>query len=228
MLKNFITHDVDIALLQEVSTFDLNQIPCYTEYSNRGTEGRGMAFLIKDGLQMKNFRLLPSGRGIAAETEGIWFINIYAPAGAEKRAAREVFFAHELSYLLPTSQRDMILAGDFNCVLDSVDCMGTANYSRALENLITGSALHDVWDRNNSRHGYSYYAPNAASRLDRIYVTARLHSQKKGVEKVATAFTDHCAVLSCLATDKIPPVRGRSYWHMNVSYGQEKAFQTVL
>jgi exonuclease III len=95
MLHLLSGHDVDIVLLQEVSTPYLNTVPRYTEYSNREMEGRGTAILIKDRLQVTNIVLLPSGRGIAADIAGTRVINIYTPSGADKQAAREDFFPHE-------------------------------------------------------------------------------------------------------------------------------------
>jgi len=59
--------------------------------------------------------------------------------------------------------------------------------SRALKT-ISGYALSDVWETSQNRHGYTYYANKTASRIDRIYVTQRLYSQKTGVQRVAAAF----------------------------------------
>jgi hypothetical protein len=57
----------------------------------------------------------------------------------------------------------------------------------------------------------------SAPRLDRIYVTRNLLDRKKGMEVVATDFTDHFAVVIQLTTDVPIPERGRSRWKMNAS-----------
>jgi endonuclease/exonuclease/phosphatase family metal-dependent hydrolase len=105
----------------------------------------------------------------------------------------------------------MILAGDFNCILDTVDSTGHKNFSRALSSIVSGYRLHHVWDASRSRHGYTYYAPRTASRLDRIYVTQLLLSRKQGVETTAAAFTDHLAVVLRMAIEKPIPSAGRGY-----------------
>jgi len=64
-----------------------------------------------------------------------WLINIYDPFGAENRQEREKIFTHDLAYLLPTCQRDILLAGDLNCISPS-DCTGSPNMSKALSSTI--------------------------------------------------------------------------------------------
>jgi len=56
--------------------------------------------------------------------EGIRIINIYAPSGAEKRREREAFYNTEVPTLLPPIPAEILLAGDFNCVLSQADNTG--------------------------------------------------------------------------------------------------------
>jgi endonuclease/exonuclease/phosphatase family metal-dependent hydrolase len=65
----------------------------------------------------------------------------------------------------------MILAGDFNYVMNNADSTGHKYYGTALRNLVTNIDLHDVWMPTSQRPGCTYYGPQTASRLDRIYVT---------------------------------------------------------
>jgi exonuclease III len=58
---------------------------------------------------------------MAAEFNGIWLVNIYAPSGAARRQKREHFYNSELTYLLRAAHEHMILGGDFNGVLDKRD-----------------------------------------------------------------------------------------------------------
>jgi exonuclease III len=85
MLNHFLhTQDIDIALLQEITTSNMDGILRYNVYMNRGSEGRGRAIITKEGLRATNILRLPTGRGMAAEINGTWIINLYAPSGAEK------------------------------------------------------------------------------------------------------------------------------------------------
>jgi len=64
--------------------------------------------------------------------------------------------------------------------------------------------------------------------MDGIYITNHLMSRKQGVETVATAFTDHLAVVLRLAIDIPLTSKGRGHWRVNVSYLNEKAFRDEL
>jgi endonuclease/exonuclease/phosphatase family metal-dependent hydrolase len=165
---------------------------------------------------------------LASKYNDIWLINIYAPSGTAKRSEREAFFNSDLPYLLPTTQCEVILAGDFNCLLSDEDCTGQKNYSTALASIVRGFHLTDVWNATPLRHIYTHYTTTGASRTDRIYVTENLKQRKRSVEIVAAAFTDHMAVIMGLSTD-VPPVRrGKGYWRMNISLLAESTFQDRL
>ena len=93
---------------------------------------------------------------------------IYAPSGAEKKAERERFYTNDLPHILPTTKSDMLLAGDFNCILETNDSTGQKHFSRALASIVNELDLHDVWDATSMNKGYTHYASKTASRLDRI------------------------------------------------------------
>ena len=67
---------------------------------------------------------------------GIYFVNTYAPSGTSKRLESETFFNSDLPYLLNMASGDILLGGDFNCVLDAGDTAGHGSYSRSLSTLI--------------------------------------------------------------------------------------------
>jgi exonuclease III len=163
--------DIDLAFVQEVTTPLLSAIRRYTAYVNEGTDMRGTAILVKDGIPITDIKRIPSGRGMAAIPNGTWIVNIYAPSGAEKKNGRESFYNTDLTYILHTTHADMIIAGDFNCILSKRDSTGTNNYSRALANILNGLGLIDAWNTSTSRRMYTYYTATGASRIDRIYAT---------------------------------------------------------
>jgi endonuclease/exonuclease/phosphatase family metal-dependent hydrolase len=129
---------------------------------------------------------------MSLHVQGICIVTVHAPAGSGKRREREDFFVTEVPTLLPTVPMEMILAGDFKCMLNNADSTGHKNYSTALQNLITNIDLHDVWRPTNQRPGYTYYGPQTASRLDRIYVTKEIYGRKMAVEILAPAFRSSC------------------------------------
>jgi len=93
-----VRQDIDIALLQEVTINDFTTLHGYEALVNEGTDKRGTAILLKQGISLSNIKRLPSGRGMAGLFKDAWLINIYAPSGAEKRQEREIFYAHDLAY----------------------------------------------------------------------------------------------------------------------------------
>jgi len=130
MLNNFLLrHDIDIALLQEVTNNDFPPICGYAAFVNEGSDKRGTAILLKEGSSLSNVKRLPSGRGTARLFKDTWIMNIYAASGAEKRQERDAFFTHDLAHLFPASSSDLLLAADLNCVTSPSDCTGTPNLS---------------------------------------------------------------------------------------------------
>jgi exonuclease III len=181
MLSTFLhIHDVDIALLQAVTQPGITDIPRYNAWVNIGTEKRGTATLAREGLTVYDEKRLPSGRGLAVKIKDIWYVNVYASSGAERRVDREYFFNAELLLILPVAPTALLIAGDINCILDARYSTGNVPRSNALVGLIRGLCLHDVWDVTSHQPGYKHYALHSATRLDRIYVTEQLYQQKQG------------------------------------------------
>jgi hypothetical protein len=222
------THDIDIALLQEITQPGITDIPRYSAWVNLGTDQQGTATLAREGLPVGDVKHLPSGRGLAIEIKGIWYVNVYAPSRAEWRVQQECFVNAEIPLILPVAPVALVMAGDFNCILDARDTRVNAPQSNALQRLIRGMGLRDVWDMMSQRLGYTHYALHSAMHLDRMYVTEQLYRQKQGVETVLAAFTDHLAVVLRLAMDVLFQERGRGYWRKNVSLLLDKGFYTEL
>jgi len=97
----------------------------------------------------------------------------------------------------------MIVGGDFNSVLSQADCTGNMNYSKALDKLVNGLKLTDVWTPTQPRAIYTHYTPHGAARLDRLYVWPDLRNRKIGVETVIASFTDHIAVCLHITLTKL-------------------------
>ena len=184
--------------------------------------------MAKDGIQVRNIKYLPSGRGIAGVLEGMLLINIYAPSGAEKKSDRENFFNKDILPLLPTTRTDILMAGDFNCTMTQEDTTGRTNPSKALEILIKGLDLIDTGNVKTTRQRFTHYTPQGAARLDRIYVSPKLRGQQQGLETTPAAFTDHLAVILRIATEDQIMLNGKGYWRMNISLLHDKVVRQKL
>jgi exonuclease III len=210
---------IDIGLLQETATDKLHTIRGYTTYSNDGTNKRGTSILIKEGIHVKDVKRIPTGRGMAIECNGMWILNIYAPSGAEKRQERD-FFSTDLTHLLPSTDTDMILAGDFNCIIDKTETTGSGSYSRALKIWVRGLGLSDGWNSLTTQGGYTHFTARSATILDRIYLTERLATRKTGIETLPAAFTDHMAVIIRIAINTSTDARERKMENEHETYEQ--------
>ena len=62
MLEDFLyKHDIDLALLQEVTSSKITMIRRYTSYISMGTESRGSSILAKDSYLLTNIQCIPMG-----------------------------------------------------------------------------------------------------------------------------------------------------------------------
>jgi len=145
MLNAFVRlHDIDILLLQEVTHPFNTGFQGYTIHYNIRTSRRGTAILTRDTIVVTNLSRLPSGRAIAATLGTLLIINIYAPSGTSKRAEWESFY-NNLPLLLESASDNILLGGDFKCVLDAADSTGNSSFSHSLATLVQGYALRDTW-----------------------------------------------------------------------------------
>jgi hypothetical protein len=170
---------------------------------------RETAFIARDHLELQEVTK-PVGQGHCSWAEWGMVVNIYAPPGAERWPENEEFYTLELPYLLRTIPDRMVL-GDFNSVLAQVDCTGKVNVSRALQELVRGYGLVDVWEANPTREVYTHYPEQGATRIDPISVTRNPNGRKRGVETVGTAITDHLAVVLRMGWEGPVICRSRGY-----------------
>lgn len=126
MLEEFLRrHDVDFALLQEVTSLNAITFKGYQTIDNIGTSGRGTAIIAKEDLQMHRIRRLPSGRGLVPYYNNICLLNIYAPSGSANRAERETFYNSEVIELLLQVLTSLIMAGDLIACEQKTTAQGT-------------------------------------------------------------------------------------------------------
>jgi len=203
--------------MQEVTHPSLDNLNGYTVHYNIGTSQRGTAIVARDNIELSNITRMSSGRAIAAEFKGIWLVNIYASSGAAKRNEREQFFNTDLTYILRAALENIILGGDFNCVLDKSDTTGHFNYSRSLAQLIQGLTLRDAWETNPAIHANTHYSSTGATRIDRLYISHTLYAKKASIITIPAAFTDHLAVVLRMTVETPLFRRGRGTWKMKTA-----------
>ena len=166
--------------------------------------------------------------GNGRKYNGTCLVNIYAPSGAKRKQEREWFYNVDVPYSLPGTQTDVILAGDFNCVLSHSEATGQRNYSRALDNLVTVLGLYGVGGTTSTRPIFTHYTPTGAPRPDHIYSSPALHRKKQRVETIVAACTDDLAIVMRMESSDPIPVRGRGLWRMNTTLLDEAGFRQLL
>jgi hypothetical protein len=142
-----------------------------------------------------NLSRIPSGRAVSMSVGEIHVVNIYAPSGTSKRLERETFFNNDLPYPLDMASEDILLGGDFNCVLDAGDTTGHGSYSCSLNTLIHGYSLLDAWQAQPGNTAYTHYTAHGATTMDCFYLREGQLQRKTGVATVTVAVTDHPAVI---------------------------------
>ena len=101
--------------------------------------------------------------------------NIYAPSGGTRTKERKSFFSQLEDTLRGLNGENIILGGDFNCVLNDLDRSHTVTYRdqsrNSLKQLLSELKLEDAWRLQNpdkcvfTQHSHL----GSASRINRIY-----------------------------------------------------------
>ena len=154
-------------------------IPGYNVISNVNVVERGTAIALRDHLKFSHVESSLDSRLICLRLESnATLCNVYAPSGSQRRAEREEFFEQSLPFYVRNACDNVILVGDFNCVLESKDVTGARNFSLSLRNAGNNMGLCDSWE---ALRGYavefSYVTSGSGSRKDRCYVSSSLKTQ---------------------------------------------------
>jgi exonuclease III len=121
--------------MQEVTHHFTTGFQGYTIHYNIGTSRRGTANLIRETIVVTNLSRIPFGRATAVTLGTLIIIKVYAPSGTSKLSEREAFFNNDLPFFLRSAYDDILLGGDFNCVLKAADSTGHGSFSRSLATL---------------------------------------------------------------------------------------------
>ncbi|XP_062557853.1 uncharacterized protein LOC134222706 [Armigeres subalbatus] len=211
-LRTFISsQSLDIVCLQEVENEQLS-LPGFIVFANVDHTRRGTAVAVKDHIHVSHVEKSLDSRLIALRLHDTTICNVYAPSGTAQRAAREDFFNGTLAYYLRHRTANVIIAGDFNCVLRACDS-SSPNTSPSLKTAVQQLQLHDVWEKLCPRDpGFTYINRNAQSRLDRMYVSAGLRNNLQSAYTHVCCFTDHKALTVRLCLPPLGHEPGRGFW----------------
>ena len=160
------------------------------------------------------------GRYVIVEAEiddkRIMLCNVYAPNKDSPN-----FFTDLFEKIMENRPENLILAGDFNFVMDeSIDSIGrVTNNNKTQETLrIFNEAMLavDVWrDLHPEEKKYTWVSKNKASRLDMIFVNYALMTGVRACEMNYAYQSDHASVFIELNVSGFQ--RGPGLWKFNAS-----------
>ena len=233
---------VDIVFLQEVRITG-EQIECLlrgfkavANVDHEDSSRPGVALAWRQELPVQNVCNLVMCRLQIASLGSVKLLNIYAPSGSSKKTERHLFYTEDVFPALQVhSHIPLIWAGDYNCVLHSVDLEDGKGFMSkkcpALSEIVVSSKLIDPF-RTLFPHKreFTFFRPGcAASRLDRFYISKYLESSIVSATHIPS-LSDHSAVKLCLSLniDTVSSTKftNKSYWKLNTAILKEENFIT--
>lgn len=156
-------------------------------------------------------------------------MNIYAPNREDPQ------FFHQVNKILGEMEGQIVLAGDFNEVMDP--CLDRSIYkgplstkSRSAVHMLKDDAgLIDAWRLiNPSKREYTFFSHchKSYSRIDLFLVSNSLINCVMSCSIKSIALTDHAGIELCVRLGV--EQRKGSRWRMNVSLLQDKSFKKLL
>lgn len=198
---------------------------------SRGTNrSRGVSVLFNRRYRydIRNESIDYSGRYIVFDLcindKRLRFINIYSPNNEYDR----VCFINSLSKWIEP-EIETIIAGDYNCVLDSkldrMNCCGSKDVGQIdIMNMMNTFNLEDVWRRRNPQERlFSWRRGNKASRIDYFLISNVLDNNVDYVNYDTCPFSDHSYVKLQLRLNDTDC--GKGAWKMNVNTIQSDLFK---
>ena len=229
----------DVVCLQE--THCVSDVECQSWFRSSGfhcvvspgsQKSCGCIILFRPCLSLVNFSSDDSGRFVLCEFrfQGKLFrvVSLYAP---NRNPARDQFLDQVSSRVDPAVPT--VICGDFNTVFDrSLDRTGSvvSDTSREstsiLSRLFDDCCVIDIWRYlHPSSSGYTWMHPDGSvfSRIDLVGCPYVWVPSVSSCEIVPCPFSDHCAVLLCVAVpDVVPP--GPGLWKLNTSILEESDY----
>jgi ribonuclease HI/exonuclease III len=154
------------------------------------------------------------GRVLGISSPSLVIVNIYAPNHSK---AREVFFSKLHEYTWPP-HKQVIMAGDFNCVLNPSRDRITNGYwgrgaseSPTLQELVTLWRLRDVVEVEHGTRQtpapHTFLHQSTGSRLDRCYNSTAWSQWIVGHEVIVPhSHSDHLGFLTWIRNPSIAPI----------------------
>ena len=228
----------DIICLQEtfcvnnfVKTFDRDWQGSIYHCTSNSTHARGVCIMFRKNInfKLKNLHSSVDGRKILMNIEisdqKYTIANLYSPTIEKEKCdfqKKTGFWINKLSM----EDSSLILAGDFNSVLSSIDRSSNKEdtSSKHFRNMIHMLNVSDTWRYLYGNKKIFTYADK--SRIDYIFISPHLKKNLKSVSICkAPKIPDHRAV--CIDLNE-NICRGKGYWKLNISVLKDEAYRNAI
>ena len=207
-IESFIIREkIDILHLQEINIVEDSFSSCNTIssgfniISNNAANKYGTATIIKSDFAPANILFDTRGRAIIFDIGDITLGNLYLPSGSDSpsKAQREEFSAVIIPQLLLNRKDSGCIGGDFNCILDKIDCtyQASSKMSPCLAKLVQTFNMKDSFRSLHPKfstfsHFYhTVHQGEGATRIDRSYNWGEIKALEAKYEPIS--FSDHLA-----------------------------------
>ena len=207
---------------------------CY--FSSHSSQSRGVAIMLNPNFEHKITQVTKDKDGNKLILEIVFLgkkftlINIYGP-----NRDKPNFYAQISKDIEELSNENIILAGDFNLILDfEADTQGyvTINNPRARDrvlDLCNEFSLIDIWrEMNMENREFTWRKPNGTkkARLDFFLISETLFPQVMESKIISGYRTDHSLVVITLGVNKTK--KNRTFWKFNNSLLKDPNYVSTI
>ena len=241
MFYFFKQRNYDIILLQETHSIETDVHSWQNEWngdiylSHGRSNSAGVAILLKPGIMIKEYQEILNGKiqmiKINISNTVLAIINIYAP---NLDSEQIIFFEEIRSMLLKEDMGRLVIAGDFNIVLNQdLDKLGGNKVKRKslfnVKAIIDDFNLIDIWRHrhpNRKDFTWSQNKPRVQCRLDYFLISRGLIKRLKNTKIFWGIRSDHkCIDLSLKKEDS---QRGPGFWKLNSQLLSEDEYKVGI
>lgn len=235
-----------IAFIQETHSSEATAFLWESEWGgksifNHGVQNsRGVAILFARNFTPKVIKEQRDDNGRILAIDLSWGDDIftlgclYAPT--QDKPLQQAQFMNDLERTLDALTSDnLILGGDFNCILDPImdrnsTCIlpaSSKNYRSRLRTFMEERQLCDIMRvRNPTKRFYTFRRNNYASRLDLLLVSDQLSESMSQVKSFEGPHSDHTLISAMLCRSEYR--MGPGYWRFDSSLLTQEAFTQAM
>ena len=238
------THNFDICLLQETHLLASQENfirSCWgfeVVLAGNSTNSNGVAILFSNSFDFKILNCLRDTNGryifldLELENNRIHLINIYAPSTGD----HPDFFEKIYESLENMRNDKVIIAGDWNCILDEqIDCKNylSTNHKplsrEKIKSIIRNFELNDIWrslNKDKQEFTWRKFRTLKQARLDYFLVSESLIPIVNNSKIEAKYRSDHSII--SLSIKKKEFTRDRAHWKFNKSLLKNKEYLEIV